>query len=137
MYRQVYERYFSMHVNNLIGKKNNQKFHVLFGLSNSIFRHTSVGHNQEISIERLEIDVLNDYPYYIIAVSVCVTKKCDLSIIQLQIIGENKMISLTAVDNHLYSYGKSNQALTPLQKRSGGVILHEIACLLQRKFGEI
>ena len=35
-------------------------------------------------------------------------KKCDFSMIQLEIIGENKMFSVTAVNNGLYNYGTSN-----------------------------
>ena len=46
------------------------------------------------------------------------------------------MISVTAVNNRLYSYGKSNNALTPSQKWGGGVISHMIACLLHRKLWE-
>ena len=42
--------------------------------------------------------------------------KCDFSMIQLHIIEENKTIFVTAVNNRLYSYGKSNWALTPSQK---------------------
>ena len=43
------------------------------------------------------------------------------------------MISVTAVNYRLCSYGKSNKALTSSQKWSGGVISHMMACLLHWK----